>query len=223
MARHHLVLRIVPAALCVLVATSGAARAQESLQSAQALYSSAAYDEALAMLDRLQPQATVATDQRSLQQNRALCLLALGRTDDAEMAIAAAVNADPTYRGDQAGASPRVRAVFKDVRSRLLPGLIQSRYNDGRALYDKQSWSDAARAFRDVLALSSDPDLTDAQLKTVGEYKVLSEGFLKLAEAAAAPPGTCASAGTCGRSRPAGARTRPGYTGTVTGRLRSRL
>ncbi len=40
----------------------------------------------------------------------------------------------------------------------------------------------------DVLSLAADPDLTDEQRKEAAEYKVLADGFLKLAEAAAAPP-----------------------------------
>src|SRR6476620_7387243 len=72
--------------------------AQESLQTAHALYASASYDEALAMLERLQKQPLPSGDAVELQQNRALCLLALGRTADAEEALAAVVKTAPTYR-----------------------------------------------------------------------------------------------------------------------------
>ena len=58
--------------------------AQESIQAAQTLYASASYDEALALLDRLQGQQLPPADVQSLQQSRALCLLALGRSRDAD-------------------------------------------------------------------------------------------------------------------------------------------
>src|SRR5215467_11453759 len=91
----------------------GVVWAQESLQTAQALYASASYDEALAMLERLQKQPLAIADAVELQQNRALCLLALGRNADAESALAEMVKAQPTYRLPDATTAPRVRAMFK--------------------------------------------------------------------------------------------------------------
>ena len=81
----------------VIFICPGIVWAQESLQTAQALYTSASYDEALAMLERLQKQPLPSADAVELQQNRALCLLALGRTADAEEALAAVVKTAPTY------------------------------------------------------------------------------------------------------------------------------
>jgi TonB family protein len=180
--------RSILSTVFVIFVWPGVVWAQETIQGAQTLYASASYDEALAVLDRLQEQPLAPGDARSIQQNRALCLLALGRSQDAELAIAAVVTADPAYRPDETSASPRVRSAFKDVRSRLLPGLIKERYNEARGLYDKQAWADAIVGLRDVIALATDQDLTDEQRKGAAEYKILADGFLKLAEAAAAPP-----------------------------------
>lgn len=187
MTPHRLFPRLVAAVFAIFVLPN-VIWAQESIQTAQTLYASASYDEALALLDRLQGQELPAADIRSVQQSRALCLLALGRSQDAEVAIAAVVNTDPLYRPDEATASPRVRTAFRDVRMRLLPGIIKTRYNSARSLYDEQRWSDAIPALHEVQSLVIDQDLTDDQRKEVGEYKVLADGFLKLAEAAAAPP-----------------------------------
>jgi TonB family protein len=71
---------------------------------------------------------------------------------------------------------------------RLLPGLIKSRYNIARGLYDEQRWPEAIAALREVQSLIADQDLTEEQRKDATEYKLLADGFLKLAEAAAAPP-----------------------------------
>jgi tetratricopeptide (TPR) repeat protein len=186
----------------VIFIQPGVVWAQESLQAAQTLYASAAYDEALAMLERLQKQPLAPSDLRELQQNRALCLLALGRTDDAEMALAAVVNADPMFKPNETMTSPRVRTIFKDVRSRLLPGLIVAGYNDARVLYDKQQWADALKGFQQVVALVADSDLSAADAKSVQEYKVLAEGFAKLAASA---PGAAASASAAKAASSAGA------------------
>jgi TonB family protein len=161
---------------------------QESVQAAQTLYASASYDEALALLERLQRQELTPSEVRVVNQQRALCLLALGRVQDAEQAIAAVVQADPTYRPDGSSASPRVRNAFRDVRGRLLPGIVQAEYVEARRLYDTSSWAPAASAFQRVSALAADPDLAEAQVAALADVKVLAEGFAKLAEAAAVPP-----------------------------------
>jgi len=172
----------------VIFICPGIVWAQESLQTAQALYASASYDEALAMLERLQKQPLPSTAAVELQQNRALCLLALGRTADAEEALAAVVKTDPTYRPAEATTAPRVRTIFKDVRSKLLASVIVSVYNDARVAYDQHQFADALRGFQRVQALVADPDLPAADTKGVQEYKVLADGFAKLADAAANPP-----------------------------------
>ena len=176
--------RIAFAVLVILI-WPAVVRAQESIQAAQALYASASYDEALAVLDRLQRQPLPPPDVRDVQQNRALCLLALGRTDEAALAVAAVVSSDPGYRPSEAGTPPRVRAIFKDVRSRLLPGIIAARYGEARTAYDGQQWADAAKAFQLVVLLAGDPDLSASDTKAVQDYKVLANGFVKLAEASA--------------------------------------
>lgn len=155
---------------------------------AQALYASASYDEALALLDRLGQQELTSSEARAVNQQRAFCLLALGRAQDAEQAIAAVVQADPTYRPDGASAAPRVRAAFRDVRGRLLPGIVQAEYVEARRLYDASSWAEAAAAFRRVAVLAGDPDLTESQIAALVDLKMLADGFATLAQVAATPP-----------------------------------
>jgi hypothetical protein len=176
--------RIAFAVLVILI-WPAVVRGQESIQAAQALYASASYDEALAVLDRLQKQPLPPPDVRDVQQNRALCLLALGRTDEAALAVAAVVSSDPGYRPNEASTPPRVRAIFKDVRGRLLPGIIVARYGEARTAYDGHQWADAARGFQLVVSLASDPGLSASDAKAVQDYKVLAEGFEKLARTSA--------------------------------------
>lgn len=156
-----------------------------SLATARGLYASARYEEALALLNG--PGASQLTDPgdiRTREQYRSLCLLALGRNDEAETAIAAVVTTDPFYQPGEAEASPRVRSTFADVRQRLLPGLASARYAAAKAAYDRKAHAEAERQFRDLLRLLDDPQMQGR----LGDLRTLSAGFVELAAAAAAPP-----------------------------------
>lgn len=161
---------------------------QESVQAAQTLYATASYDEALVVLDRLEKSTLSLSELKVINQQRALCLLALGRSAEAEMAIAAVVTADPIFRPDPSSVSPRVRNAFRDVRTRLLPELVQKEYVEARRLYDEKVWPEAAVAFERMVMLSMDDDLTEEQQAALADKRLLADGFAKLAHAAAAPP-----------------------------------
>lgn len=155
----------------------------DQLDAARELYASARYDEALALLNNLRP-AGGATDRRSIEQYRSLCLLALGRGQEAEAAIAAVVNADPLFQPSEAEASPRVRAAFSDVRRRLLPDIVAAKYGAAKAAFDRKEYPIAERQFRELLTLLNDPDMGGK----LGDMKILATGFLDLAVAANTPP-----------------------------------
>src|SRR5687767_80440 len=98
---------------------------QDALNAARDLYASAAYEDALAVLNRM-PETTRTPDEaRTLSQYRAFCLLALGRTAEAERAIEILITRDPTYQPPASDMSPRVRTAFIEVRRRVLPSIIQ--------------------------------------------------------------------------------------------------
>jgi TonB family protein len=153
--------------------------ADSPLDAARELYASARYDEALAVLNGLR-----SSDRRSIEQYRSLCLLALGRTPEAEAAIAAVVTADPTFQPSEADASPRVRAAFTEVRQRLLPEIAATHYTTAKATYDRKEWAAAAQQFRDLVTLLNDRDMGGR----LPDLRTLASGFLDLATAAAAPP-----------------------------------
>jgi TonB family protein len=153
------------------------------LTAARDLYASARYDEALAVLNGL-PSDTVASDRKSIEQYRSLCLLALGRGSEAESAIAAVINADPMFMPGEADASPRVRLAFSEVRQRLLPQIASNRYAAAKAAYDRKEYSSAENQFRNLLALLDDPQMGGR----LPDLRTLASGFVDLATAAAAPP-----------------------------------
>lgn len=174
--------------LALLLLSAVTVSGQESVQAAQALYASASYDEALVVLDRLEQARPSPSELRVINQQRALCLLALGRPAEAEQAIAAVVKADPLFRPDATSASPRVRTAFREVRTKLLPDLVAREYVEARRLYDDKAWPEAASAFERVLSLAADADLTDEQKAALEDKRLLADGFARLAHAAATPP-----------------------------------
>jgi TonB family protein len=124
------------------------------------------------------------SDRRSIEQYRSLCLLALGRGAEAESAIAAVVTADPGYQPSESDASPRVRAAFSDVRKRLLPEIVTTRYSIAKSAFDRKDYQSAEQVFRQVIALLDDPDMGGR----LADLRTLAAGFLDLSVAAAAPP-----------------------------------
>src|SRR5471030_2252114 len=149
---------------------------QESLSAARDLYASAAYEDALSVLNRL-PLSNRPTDEvHAIDQYRAFCLLALGRTAEAEHAIEAVVSGEPTYQ--PAGeVSPRVRAAFSDVRKRMLPVIIQQEYAQAKAAYDRKEFGAAAGCFSRVLDVMADPAAAAAVSQPpLSDLRTLSAG-----------------------------------------------
>ena len=81
--------------LIVLAATTAVA-ADDSLATARDLYAAAAYEDALAVLNRLGTPAGAPGDGPAIGQYRAFCLLALGRVSEAEQAIETLIAAEPS-------------------------------------------------------------------------------------------------------------------------------
>jgi tetratricopeptide (TPR) repeat protein len=165
----------------IVLGVARLAAAQDSFNAARELYTAAAYEDALALLDRLRASAHRADDSRYIEQYRAFCLLALGRAPEAEHAIEAVVTAAPSYRPAESDASPRVRLAFRDVRRRMLPAIIQQKYADAKAAFDRKEGAVARNGFRQVLELLNDPDIAAASNSPpLAQIKTLAAGFRDL-------------------------------------------
>jgi TonB family protein len=174
MKRHLAAIAVV--AGCVLPAARVAIAAGD-FESAKALYANASYEEALAALDHLEGPA----DPMQVNQYRALCLLALGKTREAEAPLQLMVATNPAYTIDQDSTSPRLVDLFRDVRKRTLPLAIRQLYNRAKASYDAKHHVEAAAQFKTLLEIVKDPDVADRAADMV-DLKDLAEGFLVLAE-----------------------------------------
>lgn len=164
-------------------AVAGSAQ-QDSLAAARDLYTTADYREALAMLTRLRPAATVAEDVRAIEQYRAFALIALGRDAEAELVVEGIAQRDPTWALPAGEASPRIATLFAQARERALPGVLRQRMAAARALYAEKSYDAAAEAFTGVLLLLEDQAMARAAGGDVQSITALATGFRDLSLAA---------------------------------------
>jgi protein TonB len=163
---------------------SRASQAPQDLSRAKELYLSAAYDEALTLLDGLN-EDSAAGSAIEVAQYRVFCLMALGRGDEAKKAIEGMVAMDPFYRLPDSQTPPRIRTAYQDARRTMLPALVQRRYAEAKAAFDEKD-PRAAEHFDRVLTLLDDPDLKGSQ--TFTDLRTVAVGFRDLAKAAAPPP-----------------------------------
>jgi hypothetical protein len=171
--RPAAVLGVVVAALS-LAAT---AAAQEPLAKAKALYDAAAYEEALTLLGPVDfPEA---------QQYKALCMLALGRAQDARGEVESLVTSQPTFEPSSEDVPPRFVSLVAEAKKKLLPGIARKTFTEARDQYrtgDKQA---ALKKFDLVLTLISSPIFKDSP--DAEDLKTLASGFIELAKATAPP------------------------------------
>src|SRR4029453_16002294 len=162
---------------------------QDALNAARDLYASAAYEDALAVLNRVSETSRPADEARAVSQYRAFCLLALGRTAEAERAIETMITRDPTYQPPTSDMSPRVRSAFVEVRRRIMPGIIQQTYAQAKSAYDRKEFEIAAAGFGHVLQVRSDPELAALLGEPpLSDLRTLAGGFRDLSVSAATPP-----------------------------------
>ena len=166
--------------MAALVLTTQTSAAQDPLAAARDLYAAAAYEDALVTLDRL-AASDAPPDRFALNQYRAFCLLALGRTPEAERAIEAMVTDRPLYRPSDAEASPRLRSAFTTVRQRMLPTIAQQKYVHAKHAFDLKDFAAAEAGFGQVIDTLADPDLGLAAMRPpLSDLGTLAAGFRDL-------------------------------------------
>ncbi len=153
------------------------------------LYASAAYEDALTAVGRIDSDAEPNLD---AEQYRVFCLVALGRMDEADHAVEALLKARPEYRPDPAQASPRIQTLFTQVRRRVGPALVKSLYQQGRAAMERKDREEAINQFEAMLRVANDADIRSEA--SVAELKELGSGFLELSKAMPAKPAPVPSA-----------------------------
>jgi len=192
------------AAVGIATAFAAPAAGQETLQHVKDLYASAAYEDALGVLARLQ-----SPDQRlEIERYRVYCLIALDRPAEAEKAILGILSEDPLYSPEDA--APRVVDLFKRVKRQAAPQLARTLYNDGKAALARKEQDRAVRKFEQLLQLTEDGEIRNDPL--ISELRLLASGFLDLARASAPPdsPNPTAATATMGSTAPSVTNSLPG-------------
>jgi TonB family protein len=177
------VLTLVPA--FSMAAALGATAAD--LTKVKALYAGASYEDALAELQSDMPSA----DPDQADEYAALCLLALGRSSDAEQAIERLVSRSPLASLPEGDTSPRLLEMFQRVRTRMLPSVTRSAYQRAKEAFDAAHFDAAESGFRTVVDLIGHDEGADP---SVADLKVLAQGFLQLAQLQRAPSAPVAAA-----------------------------
>jgi TonB family protein len=184
--------KTIVASVLMTTALTMSAAGQETLQHVKDLYASAAYEDALGVLARLQ-----SPDQRlEIERYRVYCLIALDRPAEAEKAILGILTEDPLYSPEDA--APRVVDLFKRVKRQAAPQIARSLYNDGKAAMSRKDQERAIRKFEQLLQLTEDAEIRKDTM--ISELRLLASGFLDLARASAPPeapkPAATATIGT---------------------------
>ena len=164
-----------------LAASAGAQ--EDPLKTARDLYASAAYEEALSELTKVRSgYAAAAETVRTTDAYRAFCLVALGRTREAEAVAETLVRKDPMMPLDLRDASPRIEEMFTAVRKRVLPQLIRDEYRSARAAA-MQNPPEAEAQLARVRDMLGQAEKIGAWDDTLADLRMLVNGFLELSRA----------------------------------------
>jgi tetratricopeptide (TPR) repeat protein len=155
-----------------------AASAQEPLAKAKALYDAANYEEALGVLAPVQvPEA---------QQYKALCMLALGRPQDASGVVEQLITSQPTFEPSAEDVPPRFVALVSDAKKRLLPTIARKAFNEARDQFKSGGREEALKQFDLVVTLASSAGFKDTS--EAEDLRTLASGFIELARASRPEP-----------------------------------
>lgn len=152
--------------------------AQDSMQSVRELYASAAYEDALTAVGKIDSPAEPNLE---AEQYRVFCLVALGRMDEAAQAVESVLTLQPEYRPNSADASPRIQTLFSQVRRKIGPTLVKRLYQQGRTAMDRKDREEAVAQFEKMLRIANDDDVRNEA--SMAELRELGSGFLELSKA----------------------------------------
>jgi TonB family protein len=165
------VLCAVVVSLCAIATVS----AQEPLTKAKALYDTAHYEEALTVLAPVhEPEA---------QQYRALCMLALGRAQDASSEVDSLIASAPTFEPSAEDVPPRFVSLVSESKKRLLPSIARKTFAEAREQFKSGDRAAAVKKFDLVVTLASTGAFKDTS--DADDLRTLASGFIELARASA--------------------------------------
>jgi TonB family protein len=190
-------MKTLPIVVALSVAGAVLAAQDDPLRTARDLYASAAYEEALYELARVgRSDAPAPAAALEMDAYRAFCLVALGRSGEAETIAESLVRKDPMFTVDQyRDASPRIAAMFATVRKRMMPQLVREEYRTARTRVAEKA-TDAGSHLIHVRQLLGEAEKIGAWDETLEDLRTLVDGFLELSRAPRppAPPSSAPAA-----------------------------
>jgi TonB family protein len=180
--------------LCIVALIAVADRAfAAAVDDVAKLYAEAYYDEALALADRAEAEAgTDPADLAALRRFKLLCQVALGREADARATAGAVAREAPIPLPAEADLPPPVRELLRDVRMRVVPGLVRERYQHGRQQFEEGAFAGALEDFDAVILLIDQESLDLVSQPDLVDLRVLAAGFRDLSRGRIADPAPAA-------------------------------
>jgi hypothetical protein len=163
----------------VVLTTMASLRADDPLKEVGLLYSTAAYEEALVAMAKVDDLAVI--DQ--VDQYRALCLLALDRDAEAEHAVERLVARHPLRLDGLSEQAPKFTSVYRAVRARVVPELANKAYHSAIASFEAKAYATADQQFGEALELLHSVDAPVSQR----DWELLASEFRVLAALRSAP------------------------------------
>ena len=167
--------------LTCLVASSSiglAATPDDTLVAARAAYLATDYEHALTILSA--PGDPTLADQSDVY--RALCLLALGRMNDVDRVLRSIATRNPSFRMSDAEVTPRMIALYEEVRRSTVEGMARDAYADGKMHFDAGRFAEASARFGAAIALLGPDDRSQGEGSQADDLRQLARGFKDLAD-----------------------------------------
>jgi hypothetical protein len=167
--------------LTCLVASSSvglAAPPENNLAAARAAYIATEYEEALKILSA--PADGSLADQTDVY--RALCLLALGRMSEVDRVLRSIATRNPSFRMSETEVTPRMIAMYDDVRRSTVEGMARDAYAEAKTHFDAGRFAEASARFGSVIALLGPGDRPHGEDSSADDLLQLAHGFKDLAD-----------------------------------------
>lgn len=194
---------ILTSSLVAIAVTTSGAGAGDVLAEVRDLYRGAFYERALTVIEQIATAPSLTpTDAQAIRRYKALCLIALERTDDAARVSDEMVLADPMEGADPSD-PPRFRDLIQAARVRVLPGIVRERYTRGRAQLEQKAYAEAARDFEFVVTVLDDSSLGAGAGPELADLALVAKGALDVIRLAAAQtPAAVPASATPGSTAP---------------------
>jgi TonB family protein len=167
--------RTVAGAMALVLLTISQSAAEGSLDEAKTLYAEASFENALAVLGRLDAASSKSPD---VLEYTALCLVALGRAEDARSVVDTLVSTSPAFVPTGEDVSPRFMTLLNESRRRLLSGSAKRLFNDARDQFHMRNYGLAKDQFEQVLRLADDGVWRESS--DAADLRTLASGFVEL-------------------------------------------